>query len=430
MENRIIEMIENKNTKNILYLMQRDKRIHDNYSVLYSMELGNALSSEYFIGTILDEIKLNERQRTFVIEGLKEIEDECKEYNIYFYLIDKLEEFCAQYNIDCIVTDFSPLKEFDKFYEKLRSLCKKHKYSFYVVDSHNMVPCKLIPTYYKSSKAVKTRLYQKYNQYFKDFDTIKFYTNNDSKRCKEIKNNFPKTTVTNGFKGGYSNGMKEVESFFENRFENYDKYRNKPDYDVLSNLSPWIVSGQISAQKVVWLACHKFSNKNENLDTFLNEIFVWKETAEHFCLYNKDYDNINGALPWAYSTLMVHQEDERNNIYTLEQLERATTHDDLWNAGQKEMLITGKMHGYVRMYWAKQILKWIQDPKKAVETAVQLNDKYSIDGNSPNGYLGVMWCICGSMDYGFAERPIIGKIRPMNAFKAPKYVAKWANKKI
>jgi len=30
-----------------------------------------------------------------------------------------------------------------------------------------------------------------------------------------------------------------------------------------------------------------------------------------------------------------------------------------------------------------------------------------------------MWSICGSMDQGWKEREIIGKIRPMNAPKCP-----------
>nr|GEX43453.1 deoxyribodipyrimidine photo-lyase [Tanacetum cinerariifolium] len=46
----------------------------------------------------------------------------------------------------------------------------------------------------------------------------------------------------------------------------------------------------------------------------------------------------------------------------------------LWNASQLEMVHDGKMHGYMRMYWAKKILEWTTIPQEAVEIAVYLND--------------------------------------------------------
>ena len=38
-----------------------------------------------------------------------------------------------------------------------------------------------------------------------------------------------------------------------------------------------------------------------------------------------------------------------------EELEKGETYDELWNASQKEMVHTGKMHGFMRMYWAKKV---------------------------------------------------------------------------
>lgn len=38
-----------------------------------------------------------------------------------------------------------------------------------------------------------------------------------------------------------------------------------------------------------------------------------------------------------------------------EQFENGETHDELWNAGQLEMKHLGKMHGFMRMYWAKKV---------------------------------------------------------------------------
>jgi len=118
--------------------------------------------------------------------------------------------------------------------------------------------------------------------------------------------------------------------------------------------------------------------------------------------------------------------------YSLEELEAAKTHEDIWNAAQRQMMATGKMHGFMRMYWAKKILEWTPSPEEALRIAIYLNDKYSIDGRDPNGYVGCGWAIMGTHDMGWAERPVFGKIRYMNyagckrKFDIARYAAAWA----
>lgn len=96
------------------------------------------------------------------------------------------------------------------------------------------------------------------------------------------------------------------------------------------------------------------------------------------------------------------------------EFEHAVTHDALWNAAQLQMTVTGKMHGFLRMYWAKKILEWSPSPQRALATAIHLNDRYSLDGRDPNGYVGCAWSVIGTHDMGWAERSIFGKIRFMN----------------
>jgi deoxyribodipyrimidine photo-lyase len=75
-----------------------------------------------------------------------------------------------------------------------------------------------------------------------------------------------------------------------------------------------------------------------------------------------------------------HRNDKRPYVYLKEEFENALTHDRLWNAAQIQMVKEGKMHGFMRMYWAKKILEWSESPEKALEFAIYLNDKYSLDG--------------------------------------------------
>ena len=109
-----------------------------------------------------------------------------------------------------------------------------------------------------------------------------------------------------------------------------------------------------------------------------------------------------------------HQHDEREYVYNIDAFENSKTHDTLWNAAQGEKRKTGKMHGYMRMYWAKKILEWSTCPAEALYIANTLNDKYSIDGRDPNGYIGCLWSIAGVHDRPWTERPVFGKIRYMN----------------
>ena len=136
--------------------------------------------------------------------------------------------------------------------------------------------------------------------------------------------------------------------------------------------------------------------------------------AENFTFYNNKYDDIQGAPRWAQDTLALHRRDKREHIYSLPQLENSKTHDELWNAAQKQLVYDGKMHGFLRMYWAKKVLEWTPSAESALQISLHLNDKYSLDGTDPNGIVGCMWSIAGVHDQGWAERPVFGKIRYMN----------------
>jgi deoxyribodipyrimidine photo-lyase len=148
---------------------------------------------------------------------------------------------------------------------------------------------------------------------------------------------------------------------------------------------------------------------------FLEELIVRRELAINFVRFNRNYENFDACEPWAHVSHHKHSRDPRQHLYTDNQLENGETHDPLWNAAQKQMVLTGWMHGYLRMYWAKKILEWRPSPQDAYDIAVCLNDRYQLDGRDPNGYAGVAWAIVGKHDRAWGpERPIYGKIRYMS----------------
>ncbi|XP_003742363.1 deoxyribodipyrimidine photo-lyase-like [Galendromus occidentalis] len=427
MDQRVTKLNDFVYKSNVLYLMRRDKRVYDNHCVELGYKLSYASKGRFYIGIEFEKLKLNSRQKTFVLEGLEEDEEACRRLNIYFSLIVDLDRFVKQKNIDCIILDFSPLRECLAYRGEVEAYCIEKRISLRVCDANNLVPCKILAVYKKTSKAVRSELFEHFPKFLRDYKVLEKHLYNKSSETYMQKSEFPEVPVVqNVFKGGYSQGMKMLEEFLQKRFPTYHKHRKNPDADNLSNLSPWISNGQISTQKILFIIAQRFKEKkSDNYHAFLREVFAFRETAEHFCLHERNYDSLEGALPWAKDTLTKHKDDDREQIYDLEKLEKGQTHILAWNAAQRELLATGKIHGYCRMYWAKQIMKWTKSPEEAVERAVYLNDTYAIDGNCSNGYMGIMWSICGSMDRGFQERPVIGRIRPMNEFAAPHYVRKW-----
>ncbi|MBP8303987.1 MAG: deoxyribodipyrimidine photo-lyase [Phycisphaerae bacterium] len=214
-----------------------------------------------------------------------------------------------------------------------------------------------------------------------------------------------------GTVGGPSQAQARLKAFLRDRLDSFADLRNDPAEDRTSGLSPYLHFGQISPLQV---ALEAAQTAGAGKEAFLEELIVRRELAHNYVYYNPKYDQYEGLAPWARRTLDYHGRDRRPYVYGLDQFEKAATHDPYWNAAQEEMVLTGKMHGYMRMYWGKKILEWSRTPKEALDTAIHLNDKYELDGRDPNGYAGVAWCL-GQHDRAWGERPVFGKVRTMTA---------------
>ncbi|MDY6826901.1 MAG: hypothetical protein SVV67_06965 [Bacillota bacterium] len=207
--------------------------------------------------------------------------------------------------------------------------------------------------------------------------------------------------------------MAAMEFFIQNKLANYEENRTDPNAGGHSALSPYLHFGQLSAQRLA-LAVQDAEEPGIRGDAFLEELIVRRELADIFCYYNEHYDSVDAFPRWAKETLEIHAADRREHLYSLQEFSEARTHDPLWNAAQKEMLLKGKIHGYLRMYRAKKILDWTENPARAMQIAIKLNDSHSLDGRDPSGYAGIAWSIGGVHDRAWFERPIFGKIRYMS----------------
>ena len=214
-----------------------------------------------------------------------------------------------------------------------------------------------------------------------------------------------------GITGGAAHARRRLAAFVRTRLRRYHADRNDPGLDGQSGLGPYLHFGHISPLQIALAAK---ARRGPGLAAFLEELIVRRELSMNFTHRNPHYDRFECLPAWCRATLRAHARDRRAERYTEEELELARTRDPYWNAAQREMVVSGHMHGYMRMYWGKKILEWMPSPEQAFATALRLNNRYQLDGRDPNGFAGVAWCF-GKHDRPWAERPVFGTVRYMNA---------------
>ncbi len=441
---RIRLLQDGKNrTGPVIYWMSRDQRAHDNWALLFAQNLANKNNSELAVvfNLVPDFLEATIRQYGFLLKGLEQLKNELKKYNIPFYLIqgkpeEAISKFIKDNNVSIIVSDFDPLR-IKKIWK--RELAKKINIPFYEVDAHNIVPCLYVSQKIEfGAYTIRPKIHKLLPEFLVEFPKISKMKNQGSsqiertdweKVVKELKIDFSVRKV-DWIKPGEKEAKKCLQDFINKKLDNYDEQRNDPALNGQSDLSPYLHFGQISAQRVA-LEVQKLKDHSNSTEAFLEELIVRRELSDNFCYYNSKYDSLNGFADWAKRTLNEHRKDKREFIYSLKQFEKAETHEDLWNAAQKQLIKSGKLHGYMRMYWAKKILEWSKSPEDALKIAIHLNDKYELDGRDPNGYVGCAWSIGGVHDRAWAERNVFGKIRYMNfngckrKFDVDAYIKKW-----
>nr|CAI5856234.1 unnamed protein product [Callosobruchus analis] len=426
------ETVKN-NSSGILYWMMRDCRVQDNWAMIFAQRLAMKQNLPLYVCYLYKDahkICPTVRHLTFLIEGLKFVEKECKDLNIGFYVLNSsVEDLAAvieKNNIGGVVCDFYPLKHPTELQKRLMNKLDKNV-PVVQIDAHNIVPTWIASDKQEGmAKFLRSKINKNLPEYLCGFPkvskhkysgTLKYLTNCfkdlDEAAYKCFNPKWDVGVVKWGEGPGEEGGLSMLRIFMVERLMYYGVNSNDPSKDNTSKLSPWLRFGQISAQRCALEIKSLESLYKEQCEKYLEELIVRRELTDNYCYYNQNYDNINGAASWAKETLKLHSKDKRTWTYTREQLENAQTHDEMWNAAQIQASTEGKINGYMRMYWAKKILEWTESPEQALEYALWLNDTFCLDGTDPNGYVGVMWSICGVHDQGWRERDIFGKIRYM-----------------
>jgi len=410
----------------VVYWMSRDQRVRDNWALLFAQEL--ALEEKVPLSVVFclapKFLDATMRQYGFMLKGLQQVERNLAEKNIPFFLLrgsppSEIPRFVNNYEVGTIVTDFDPLRIKREWKE---AVTEGIDIPFYEVDARNIVPCWIAsPKQEYGAYTLRPKIKRALPEFLEDFPSLQKHPISwkgkrgiidwiDAEKTLQVDRT---VSEVDWIEPGENAAQKILREFLRKKLPSYRERRNDPAEDAQSNLSSYLHFGHISAQRIA-LEVSKNDADKESREAFLEELIVRRELSDNFCFYNRHYDSFEGFPDWAKKTLNDHRTDGRVYIYSLEDFEHANTHDQLWNAAQREMVRTGKMHGYMRMYWGKKILEWTQSPEEAPRIAVYLNDRYELDGRETNGYAGVAWCIGGLHDRAWPGRPIFGKIRYMS----------------
>ena len=487
-------MVESKGSC-VVYVMSRDQRVKDNHALLIAQKHALAKGLPLAVVFVL-QTKSSYRAREhfeFMLEGLRQVESDLKDLNIPFIMMigdprERILGFIHHTNPDAVYFDLNPLNGPK---DTLNKLSKSSGCSIYVVDTHNCVPVWVTSDKQEvAAYTIRPKIHRLLEEFLVEPEQLVTHPYSWSGEVQLIEklariidpvlNSIPSNHTKISYESGERYGAKQLEDFIINRLNKYSVDRNNPTLDGQSDLSPYLHFGQISSLRVA-LRLREESLKNGSdlhllkspkmpkpetadgsyqygIDALLEEMIVRKELADNFCYYNPNYISITGAPSWAIKSLDNHSTDNREYQYNFEQLRDAKTHDTAWNAAQLQLTKTGKIHGYMRMYWAKKVFEWspvitsndsiehsniqktiiddscgvelqekieifinfrnkiekLSGAEWAIEVLKYLNDHYSIDGGDPNGYAGIMWSICGVQDRPWIERQVFGSIRYMN----------------
>ncbi|MCF7920319.1 MAG: deoxyribodipyrimidine photo-lyase [Candidatus Cloacimonetes bacterium] len=411
--------------KFVLYWMQQAQRVRFNQALNFAVEEANRRRLPLLVCFVVTPFpEANQRHYRFMLQGLQEVETALTEKGIGLIIrigdiVEEILELAS--GAELLVTE----RGFLRIQREWRNAVKlKLRCPFREIDTDTIVPPTVVSD--KAEIAART-LRTKINRLLPDYlvpvpeavleikskdDPLVNRYSEKSRSVYQLYNDNSLPDHGSALPGAVA-AQHKLELFIRDKLAYYHLLALQPDKEIRSGLSACLHFGQISPLDIA-LQIMNCNAPAEAKTAFLEQLIVRRELAVNFIWFTPDYDKYEAAVPeWAQKTLTEHKGDKREYIYSLEELELAKTHDNYWNAAQQEMLQTGYMHNYRRMYWGKKIIEWTPSPQQAWEYMQKLNNRYQMDGRDANSYAGIAWCF-GLHDHPWKERAVFGKVRYIN----------------
>jgi deoxyribodipyrimidine photo-lyase len=407
----------------ILYWCRWNRRVESNHALLYAAQMANRMNLPLVCFERLSCAypTASDRFHTFVLEGVPQMQAAVHKLGAGYIFQLPRRKTRSDARLRAVIQGAAAVVTDDC----LRST-PTLDVQLQAVDSSCIVPMRRIPERSYAAYSIRPKIHRMLPEFLRPVPTVAL-----RQPCRETFGDLH-TEVTAGniadlvtsceidhsirpsaaFHGGRRAAKKTLQRFLDDRLHRYARDKNEPSAHATSDLSPYLHYGHISSLEVA-LAVKEHAGRNKLIaEEFLEELIVRRELAFNFRRYADHHDTLEALPDWARKTIADHRKDQRDPAYTRDQFEAAATHDDLWNATQKELRLRGKIHGYYRMFWGKKILEWSATASEALATMLYLHDRYALDGDDPNTYANILWCF-GLHDRPWPERPIYGTIRSM-----------------
>lgn len=414
----------------VLYWMQGTQRYHDNHALDYAIKKANAHNVGLKVLFVLNGNypDANARNMTFMLEGLKSLQNTLRNKGIVFTVeIGEFKTVLSQIleNISMLVMDQSYLRHLRDIKAEIGFKATNNRIPCVSVESDVLVPVKEASDKAEyAARTIRKKLHAKLATYNTLPEMPPIQTPLPLNSASILDDSIPaiikhldvdeSVPKSDWFKGGEDEAFKALDTFIHHRLTDY-KNSNDPSKDNTSKMSMYLHFGMISPLRIYQTIQQQTTMDQASVDNYLEQLFIRRELAFNYVMFREGYDAFETmSEPWAYETMEDHKADKREYIYHREDYCAFRTHDAYFNAAMKEMVKTGFMHNYMRMYWGKKIIEWSVDYKTAYETILTLNNTYFIDGRDPVSYASVAW-LFGKHDQGWKARKVFGKLRYMNA---------------
>lgn len=315
----------------VVYLVQRDLRVSDNWALLLAQNLATTHNSPLIILYRVTESLTHGSMRHsgFALRCLKQMQATATAFHIPLLLLehDNIITFCEQHNISAIITDFNPLREHRQVLDTLATSLPR--VTIGVVDTHNIIPCwKVSDKCEFAAKTIRPKVHRLIETYLTSYCPVKSQSHlmdgehgsklqllleesetqwSTIETMLHLNSDIPETAYPTTEIGAYQSLL----DFLHHGLDQFSAYRNDPTKDATSNLSPFLHFGLLSSQRILLtiqqLKQYKtpsalFGSSTTNNSTskssvyaFCEELVVRKELSDNFCFYNPKYDSLSGA---------------------------------------------------------------------------------------------------------------------------------------
>ena len=460
----------------VVYWMVAARRARYNFGLQYATELAQKLNKPL---VILEALRVgyqwsSERMHTFVLQGMAANEKAFKSRKVTYFPYVESQEGEGRGLVEALAGRSCAVvvDEFPCFFlpRMVAATAEKLSVPLVKVDSNGLLPLREPARDFTTAASFRRHLQKNLAPHLETFPkpdplrgvslpkanlpSLKRWPRADLQDVAGLAASLPldASVKAAALPGGGAEATKRYAHFVEHKLARYGAGRNQPEDEIQSGMSPYLHFGHISTHEMLHVlferddwslgnVAPKATGSREGWwglskegESFIDELVTWRELGYNFTFRRpRDYDQLESLPAWAQQTIQDHAADPREYVYSLEQFDRAGTHDPLWNAAQNQLVQEGRIHNYLRMLWGKKIYEWSATAQDALDVLIELNNRYALDGRNPNSYSGIFW-ILGRFDRAWGpERPVFGKLRYMSSdntarkVRTKEYVKRFSN---